>query len=47
MSSKTNTKKYPGVNKRERIKTVKITPKISTVKASLINIFSNHANFRN
>lgn len=38
-SSNTNTKKYQGVNKRERIKTVKITPKISTVKASLICIF--------
>lgn len=30
---------WPGVNKRERIKTVKITPKISIVKASLICIF--------
>lgn len=38
-SSNTNTKKYQGVNKRERIKTVKITPKISIVKASLICIF--------
>lgn len=37
--SNTNTKKYQGVNKRERIKTVKITPKISIVKASLICIF--------
>lgn len=36
MSSK---QQYPGVTKRERIEAVKITPKISTVKASLICIF--------
>ena len=35
----TNTKEYQGVNKREKIRTVKITPKISIVKASLICIF--------
>lgn len=32
-------KKVRGANKRERIKTVKITPKTSIVKASLICIF--------
>lgn len=35
----TNTKEYQGVNKREKIRTVKVTPKISIVKASFICIF--------
>lgn len=38
-SSNTNTKKYQGVNKREKIRTVRFTPKISAAKASLICIF--------
>ena len=38
-SFNTNTKKYQGVNKREKIRTVRFTPKISAAKASLICIF--------